>query len=198
MDPNVDTALVVGASGMLTDVVSWCAERYGQVVATCHTQRSAARLAKLGTNVVAVRADWTDPDEWWRRVGDRIDGRDVGLAVVWMHSNARDELWRRCQQAVPDGGLFIRVRGHAAARPGDGALAGWIDGDVPTALLDADERHLILGWRQDHGPSRWLEPIEIGRGVVDAIDAWQHAPSSSPVSWIGAVRPWDSRPRGWG
>jgi len=182
---------------MLAESVRWCSERFGRVVATCHTEQSAARLRAIGSNVVAVQADWSRPEEWWRTVGAILGDAPVALAVAWIHS-AAGHLHEQVGAAVHEDGLFVRVRGHATATPERGELAAWIDApDVPHALSDRRERHIVLGWHDDDG-GRWLSSDEIGCAVAQLVERWLADPTESPVAWVGSVRPWERRPPGWG
>ncbi len=148
---------------MLAECVRWCSERYDRVVATCHTEASAAKLGALAPNVVPVRADWSDPDEWWRAVSDAVGGTPVALAVIWMHSTA-GELYQRVHDLVPDEGVLVRIRGHATAKPGEGELASWIDAAADASVLPVpNERHVVLGWHRENG-GQWLASDEIGSG----------------------------------
>ncbi len=181
---------------MLGECVRWCSQRFGRVVATCHTERSATRLRTLGSNVVPVQADWAHPDAWWRDVSACLRDAPVALAVAWIHSTAGD-LHRRVHERVGDDGLFVRIRGHATAEPGNGDLAPWIDApDVPTGLPSGNERHIVLGWHRDNG-GRWLSSDEIGARVVRLVEEWRTDAVTRPVAWVGSVRPWESRPPGW-
>jgi hypothetical protein len=196
MDEQPTTALVVGASGMLAECVRWCSERFARVVATCHTEQSGAKLRAIRSNVVAVRADWSQPEEWWRRVGATLGDAPVALAVAWMHSTAGD-LHEEVSACVADDGLFVRIRGHATVKPEEGELAKWIDApDAQHRLPHRNERHIVLGWHRDGG-GRWLSSDEIGTGVVRLVEEWSSDDDASPVAWVGSVRPWESRPPGW-
>lgn len=181
---------------MLSECVRWCSERYGRVVATCNTEPSAASLDALAHNVVAVRGDWSQPEEWWRAVTDQIGDVPVALAVVWMHSTAGD-LYQRIHTLIQNDGILVRIRGHATAKPGEGELAGWIDAPRdPVAVSVPNERHVVLGWQREHG-GQWLSSDEIGAGIVSLMDHWLADDTASPVAWVGCVRPWESRPSGW-
>lgn len=197
MSVEPTSALVVGASGMLIESVSWCSTRFARVIATCSTEESAARLRSLGTNVSVVRADWADHDAWWEQVESEIGDDTVALAVVWMHSAAGELNPRRCHSMIADEGLFVWIRGHAAADPESGELAAWIDnGASAEPLPDKRERGVILGWHEANGGC-WLSSEEIGTGVVAHLEAWIEDSAKLPVAWVGTVRPWEGRPPGW-
>lgn len=195
MTDGKNTALVVGASGMLLPVAQWCSERYAHVVTTCSTRDSAELLESTGDNVIAVESNWTT-SRWWTDVDNALQDYEVSLAVVWMHSDASDGLLSRCAGAVAPNGLFIRIHGHAAARPVEGEFADWIDSPEQAHGIPKSERHLVLGWHPGDD-SHWLSSEEIGAGVVNTVERWQSNKLEKPVTWIGSVRPWETRPTGW-
>lgn len=183
----MEHALVVGGTGMLTEVTRYLASLAERVtlVARRPDRVSGERIAPLAldyNDLAALRAGLQ---------AAVAEGGPVELALLWL-SDADPGVLEAIIAEVAPRQLLI-VRGSRAADPerDRGVLGATLSGHRYLPLLvDPPEgyQEVILGWVVEEESSRWLTHAEIAGGVVEAIK------SGRPESVVGVVRPWSTRP----
>jgi hypothetical protein len=182
--------VIIGGTGMLSEVSNNLAGSCGILTSVARTQRSLRALDKVISNTGCehrmLALDWSDPESFVGRLAAHVRG--VGppaLVVAWLHE---DRLGPRIASALaPQDGRcrFFQVRGSAAANPENHAKAFLGDFDIPEAV---DYFQVILGFHLGDKGSRWLDHAEIASGVQRAID------NPRPVSIVGTVETLSSHP----
>lgn len=183
MGPHI---LVVGGTGMLSDMVEALAREGGRLSLL---SRRASQAARPG--VAGFDADYTDEAAFAAALGQALAASGpVDLAVAWFHT-LKIAAPRCLAEAVggPAGpGRLFQVLGSAMGdpeHPGRLARAASVAADLPNCRL----RQVLLGFRLEEQGSRWNTEAEISAGVLAAIHA------DLVLSTVGTLEPWSARPR---
>lgn len=130
--------------------------------------------------------DSSEPDAFVDRLVNHVcSSGSPELVLAWLH---QDRLGPRIAKALaPDDRRcqFFQVRGSAAANPANEAESFLRDFGTPESV---DYFQVILGFHSDECGSRWLNNPEIAAGILAAIA------SPRPVTIVGVLEPWSSRP----
>lgn len=179
-------ALVIGGTGMLSNLVRWLAEEY-QCVSVIG--RNWGRLESLimdsgdlAERIVPISVDYTDKDKLLDAVRKNLwRNGPVDLLVAWIRSGYTDSLSAVAEEISghtnEDWRLF-HVRGNLNLS----------DRKMPALPVNAKYREVVLGFKIEEKGSRWLTNDEIWKGVRDAIV------SDESFSVVGTVEPLDSMP----
>jgi NAD(P)-dependent dehydrogenase (short-subunit alcohol dehydrogenase family) len=179
--------LVVGGSGMLSQLCVELARAGRKVTVIARDMRRLQRLSELAPGIHPISADYTDAQALERALGSAV--RRTGAldrAVCWIHDTAPAA---PLAIAAHVGSIYCHVLGSAAANPAAPEILARWRGQF--AVLPAlDYRIAILGFMREPstGASRWLTDAEICRGVGQALAA------GGSVSIVGVVEPWSARP----
>lgn len=183
MGPHI---LVVGGTGMLSDMVEALAREGGRLSLLSRRASQAERPGVMGFD-----ADYLDETAFGAAL-DRalaISG-PVDLAVAWFHT-LKIPAPRRLAEAVGGPGRpgrLFQVLGSAVgdpAHPDRRARAAAVAEGLPNCRL----RQVVLGFRRAEEGARWNTEAEISAGVVEAIR------QDSQLSTVGTLEPWSARPR---
>ena len=186
----MDHSLVVGGTGMLRDVSLHLAQ-HNAVSVVARTERDLQQLktdaTRLPGDIHPLRLDYCDVSalEYGLHEAVRLHG-PVYNAVCWIHSDATDAtavLAETLTESSPGCRLF-HVCGYEAADPSLTADPYETLRNVPDLLY----RRVVLGFVVDGGRSRWLKDIEIGAGVIRALE------QDLDHSVVGTVTPFDAHP----
>jgi hypothetical protein len=179
-------ALVVGGTGMLLGVTLKLAGQVDRVsVIGRRPERMNALIVRAGpyaNRVNPIVMDYRDTADLKERIRGAIAGYGpVGLAVLWIHSDAPDA-FRVVVEAISEHTekpwRLFHVRGSAAR---------W-DMETPRVPSLCLYRQVLLGFVLEEGRSRWLTHQEIAGGVITAIR------NDAERSVVGTLEPWDRRP----
>ena len=183
MGPHI---LVVGGTGMLSDMVEALAGDGGRLSLVSRRASEAARPGVAGYDADYMdEAAFVSALDQARRASGPID-----LAVGWFHT-LKIAAPRRLAEAVGApgrAGRLFQVLGSAVADPDHpGRLAR--AAAVAEGLSDCRLRQVVLGFRLMEEGARWNTGAEISAGVLTAIHA------DAVFSVVGTVEPWSARPR---
>ena len=175
---------------MLRDVSLHLAQQH-VVSVVARTERDFAQLqtdaGRLPGEIHPLRLDYCDVSalEYGLHEAVRQYG-PVYNAVCWIHSVAADApavLAETLAESSPGCRLF-HVCGYEAADPSLTADPYEALRNVPDLLY----RRVVLGFVVDGGRSRWLKDVEIGAGVIHAVE------QDLDHSVVGTVTPFDAHP----
>ncbi|MES2894563.1 MAG: short-chain dehydrogenase [Pseudomonadota bacterium] len=170
--------LVVGGTGMLTDLVKALAGDGGRL--SLLSRRASAVAGASGFD-----CDYYDQTAFAGALEAAVArSGPVDLAIAWFHTlkiAAPRQLAERVQ------GRLFQVLGSAMADP---AHPGRLEtaGQVADGLAACALRQVVLGFKIEAGGSRWLTNAEISQGVLEAVSA------DRPLTIIGQTEPWSARP----
>lgn len=187
--PHAPHALVVGGSGMLSELTTTLLTRGGRV--SC-VGRNARRLARIAANAderfLALAVDYRNTvslaSELQRA---RTVFGPVSHVIAWIHDPIQPVLQQLldfigpAEQTVD----LLMILGSAAADPTRKGA------DLQQLMLpfpNVAYREVILGFVLHGSSSRWLSHDEIAQGVLRAFD------SSERSSTVGVTSPWGRRP----
>jgi len=191
--------LVVGATGMLREVVLHLAHHGHQVTAIARRAQGIALLkAAAGEFRGAVHplaVDYRDDHALRTGLANAISQRGpIVLAVCWIHSDAPEALGTIASVlaepkpgiSAPDQAELIHIVGSAGPHhPLDDCDDSLVDGSLP---MNVRYRRVVLGFVKDGGRSRWLTNDEIARGVIRALTSAGH------TTTVGTIDPWEDHP----
>ncbi len=182
MGPHI---LVVGGTGMLSDMVEALAREGGRLSLLSRRASQAARLS-----VVGYDTDYLD-DEAFAAALDRAVAASgpVDLAVAWFRT-LKIAAPRRLAEAVGAPGRpgrLVQVLGSAVGDPEHPdrlARAASVAEGLETCRL----RQVVLGFQLTGQVARWHTQAEISAGVLAAI--------REDLAWsvVGTLEPWSARP----
>ncbi|WP_103108307.1 short-chain dehydrogenase [Brevibacillus reuszeri] len=177
-------ALVVGASGMLTEVARWLAEQGYQVIvvgrdrAKLERVRDGSRYPHLFT---LLSLDYGQTDQLREAMEQLIvEQGHIELIVAWIHSTAPEAL-STIQQVLSRPKKTWNLYHVCGSR-------AWIKPPLVQEFAGCSYHRIILGFVCEEKGSRWLTNEEIAQGVISAIQ------SKEPQTIVGSVEPWEKRP----
>ncbi|GIO04972.1 short-chain dehydrogenase [Brevibacillus reuszeri] len=177
-------ALVVGASGMLTEVARWLAEQSYQVIvvgrnrAKLERVRDGSRYPHLFT---LLPLDYGQTDQLREAMEQLIaEQGHIELVVAWINSTAPEAI-STIQQ------VLSRPKKKWSLYHVCGSRA-WIHPPLVQEVAGCSYHRIILGFVCEEKGSRWLNNEEIAQGVIFAIQ------SKEPQTIVGSVEPWEKRP----
>lgn len=181
-------ALIVGGTGMLSEVTLWLANHYERVTVIGRTEEKFNLLQDKASHperLHFISCDYQDVDDFTKKVADVLDIEGPAeLAVTWIHSNNKQaliQLERIISKINSDEWKLFHIHGSMASRQPHRTLTG---------SPNCKDHEIILGFiLKGNDSSRWLTNYEISAGVMDAIKENSH------TKVIGTVEPWDRRPK---
>ncbi|KZE46880.1 short-chain dehydrogenase [Brevibacillus parabrevis] len=177
-------ALVIGASGMLTEVARWLAKEGYQVTVVGRDRQKLARVRDGTGNPGAFQLlalDYGHTEALRTAMTELVARRGaIDLVVSWIHTTA--------QEALP----VIMTELSRSERPFElyhvcGSRA-WKTPPVVHVPATCAYRRVILGFVCEDEQSRWLTNREIADGVIQAIR------QKAAQAIVGQVEPWERRP----
>ncbi len=178
--------LVVGGTGMLSEVSMWLVEQgYTVSVIGRRFERLNTLVSQTGPYAILLNRIVVD----YRVSTDLQGGIDnaiahygpVDLAVYWIHSDAPDAFRVIADKISHHAGnpwKLFHVRGSATH----------LEARTPSVPDNCLYRQVILGFVLEGKGSRWLTHGEISGGVIKAIL------QDEKQSVVGTLEPWENRP----
>ena len=179
--------LVVGGSGMLSGLVTALAGQGRRVSVVGRDEHRLAYLAKAAAGIAPLPVDYRDGGLLEAALlRARRDRGPIERAVCWFHTTA-PEIPLAVARHVEE--TYCHVLGSAAADPSSPAVLDQWRTSFADLLPRLDYRIVVLGFViEPDGRSRWLTHDEISAGAAKALAG------AAPLSIIGTVTPWPSRP----
>ncbi|WP_027963695.1 short-chain dehydrogenase [Halalkalibacillus halophilus] len=176
--------LIIGGSGMLKEASRWLTTRAEH---TSIIGRKRKKLEKVLNGDVQAEAatlisvDYRDSEELKRHIQQAINEHGpIDVVVAWIHSSAPDAL------EVVDGVVSKSVSTYELYHIKGSTKQ--IPKEKPKISEQAVYHQIILGFILENEDSRWLNHIEISKGVISAIETKQK------VTIVGTIEPWEKRP----
>jgi NAD(P)-dependent dehydrogenase (short-subunit alcohol dehydrogenase family) len=177
-------ALVVGASGMLSDVVRWLSQEGYHVTVVGRDIGKLQRLQASSAHPDAfslLDLDYHETEQLRQRIAKLLTERErIDLVVTWIHTTAPEAMPILIQE-------LSRQESEWRLYHVNGSRAWKKPPQVPT-IPNGTYNSIILGFVLEQDGARWLTNQEISQGVIRAIQ------SEEPLSIIGVVEPWEKRP----
>ncbi|AXI08219.1 SDR family NAD(P)-dependent oxidoreductase [Oceanobacillus sp. 143] len=179
-------ALVVGGTGMLSNVSLWLlAKEYHVSIVARNSGRMKKLIEKSGmkSNVTPIMVDYKNYDELQKKVHSTIEQNgDIDIVVAWIHSDAPDALEIIAKEVSINKNQWelFHVLGSSS------------DLSKIKREVRMTERCLYyqvqLGFVIEGANSRWLTNKEISDGIIEAIK------KKKKILTIGQIEPWDKHP----
>ncbi|MBP1848319.1 hypothetical protein J2046_006610 [Rhizobium petrolearium] len=149
MDDTVETALIIGGTGMLRGATLWLIARSRKTVLV---SRRAGQFRANGI-VHAIDADWNDP-RFSAKVRAAIeDGSEIANALLWIHDPEPVLAW-----LMP---LLSKARVVL--------VLGSMDGSPELIESAGNVATVRLGGMPTASGRRWLTNAEISAGAIEAL-----------------------------
>ncbi|MDC0763250.1 short-chain dehydrogenase [Brevibacillus sp. AG] len=177
-------ALVIGASGMLTEVSRWLAHQDYQVTVLGRDPvklRSVRDGSTHPESIHLLSQDYHQTDSLRQAIADLVEKRGpMDVVVAWIHSTAPHALPVIVEElSRPEKRWqLLHVCGSAA----------WKNPMTEPRSEFCMYRRVILGFTCAGEHARWLTNDEIAAGVIDALQAKERQ------IIVGQVEPWEKRP----
>jgi NAD(P)-dependent dehydrogenase (short-subunit alcohol dehydrogenase family) len=178
-------ALVIGGTGMLSDVSLWLVSKGYRVSVVGRSEKRLEQLrsqAKKPTSITPLLADYREEDLLTEQIREAVN--EIGpleMVVAWIHypfKNVLETITREAEN--PQQWKLFHVIGSRAN-------ASMIHTDLHLAE-NCKYRQVQLGFVIEGEQSRWLTHEEISNGVIEAIlkDKQYHL--------VGVLEPDSKRP----
>ncbi|GAA0497750.1 short-chain dehydrogenase [Salinibacillus aidingensis] len=178
-------ALVVGGTGMLSNLSVWLLKNGYHVSVIARDNRKMENLIKRAgkRNITPVLVDYRKDKELRYKLKEVIQTNgEIDFVVAWIHSNAENALEiiaEEVTKTVNQWDLF-----HVLGSSAD------LENLKKSVTIHGNcIYHTVqLGFILENNHSRWLTNNEISEGVIEAIknDKSNHV--------VGAIEPWELRP----
>lgn len=179
-------ALVIGGTGMLSNVSLWLAcEGYHVSVIGRNPQKMNSLITKCidESLITPLLVDYRNENELREKIKIAIQkSGHLDVVVAWIHSNAENAL-EIVLQAMSNNNHNWKLF-HVL-----GSRANLIEISRNIEIPDGCQYHQVqLGYILEKGNSRWLTNDEIADGVIDSIK------SDKLINIVGTIEPWEKRP----
>ncbi|SET05839.1 hypothetical protein SAMN05421676_102463 [Salinibacillus kushneri] len=178
-------ALVIGGTGMLSDVTIWLNKKgYFVSVIGRRKERYHQLMEQIehSHNISALLVDYHQTKELKQALKEAVETHGpYNLVVAWVHSSAPEvipailELQNQYQNEPFE---FFHVKSHTR----------YYENETLIRPSNCVYHEIYLGFKAYKGHSRWLTHQEISEGVKDSI----HHRRLQTV--VGQIEPWDERP----
>ncbi len=180
-------ALVIGGTGMLSDLAIWLAEKYQCVSVIGRSwprlERLVTRAGQLSERIIPISVDYTDHEMLTDAIRKNLwRNGPADLVVAWVRSGNNDALEavaREISSHSHEPWRLFQVRGSV----------GFKKRSTPRLPEEVLYREVVLGFRIEGGHSRWLTDEEIWKGVRDSIL------EDRDLSIVGQIDPPDLMPQ---
>lgn len=183
--------IVVGASGMLSDLVIGYAAEGHTVSAIARDPRRLSLLSERATattgRVNPISVDYRNLDAFAAALteAETLGGLpDIGVSWIRSTEPKSHLVFAKILADHNEHCRYVEVRGSATVKPGADALPWW----PIIKKLPLNYGIAVLGYIREGNYSRWLHDNEICQGVRAAID------SNRSLYVVGTVEPWEDRP----
>ncbi|TCT20367.1 hypothetical protein EDD68_11451 [Melghiribacillus thermohalophilus] len=179
-------ALVVGGTGMLSDVTLWLVKKGYEVSVIGRRKERYHQLmqkAEHPERISSILVDYHHTDELRDKLMEAIDQRgSFDLIIAWIHSTAKEAIPVIMDAQSRSGRKrnfdFFHVKQSQA----------YFTNHMPECLPICNYHEIFLGFKIDGGHSRWLTHREISEGVMDSV----HHGREQTI--VGQVEPWELHP----
>lgn len=180
-------ALVIGGTGMLSDVTLWLTNSGFHVSVMGRNPDRMDQLinqASDPSSITPVFADYRNQEELRKKVQRIVEKNGaIQLLVAWIHSYAKNALPIIAEEVSRNNEEHWKLY-HVLGSSTD--LKKVIQNvSIPPGCF---YRQIQLGFVIEHGRSRWLTHKEISEGVIECIQ------KDPPLHIVGTVEPWEMRP----
>lgn len=178
-------ALVIGGTGMLSDVSLWLNKNHYHVtVIGRHKNRYHKLIEKAHDpkKISSIMVDYHHTALFEEKIKDKIQSDGTfDLIVTWVHSTAPEVIpsLLKCQNIRNKPYDLYHVKSSQAY---------FKESVIDIGIEHLNYHEVYLGYKKMKGHSRWLTHKEIYEGVIDTI---QH---SRPQTVVGQIEPWEERP----
>lgn len=179
-------ALVVGGTGMLSDVSLWLAAKGYHVSVIARNPKRMEELIKKANpkdKITPLLVDYTYGDQLQEQINETIKKNGgIDTVVAWVHSvaeNALSIIINEVSQRQSEWELF-HILGSASNLDRIKQKAS-----VPENCL---YYQVQLGFVMADTHSRWLTNQEISAGVIEAME------KKEKIHIVGQLEPWENRP----
>ncbi|RUQ31156.1 short-chain dehydrogenase [Peribacillus cavernae] len=179
-------ALVVGGTGMLTNVSLWLMNNgYHVTVIGQSPDRMKHLLKKIKNDalITPILVDYKNGNELKKKMEFIIrKNGDIHLIIAWIHSDAENALDIISQQNSKNNNKWtlLHILGSSS-----NLIETKRNAKIPDHCL---YRQVQLGFIIEGGYSRWLTNEEISNGVIESII------NDKLLSIVGVTQPWEKRP----
>ncbi|MCL1702967.1 short-chain dehydrogenase [Lysinibacillus sp. Bpr_S20] len=178
-------ALVVGGTGMLSDVSIWLVSMGYHTSVICRNYTKMDKLIKRSIDRNAITplfVDYTNKEELEQKLlFTTIKNGEIGLIVAWIHPYAKSTLKHILRVIKNDN---IKVFHILNSRSDLKQTKSYLS--IPEYYL---YRQIQLGFIVEGDYSRWLTHEEIAKGILESIQ------NDIEEQIIGVVHPWEKRPQ---
>lgn len=181
-------ALVVGGTGMLSNVLLWLVSQGCHVSVIGRNKQRMDRLISASKDkslITPLLLDYRDDDELIKYINASVNKNgEIDLVVAWIHSIAKKALPTIAKEIAAKSNYF-RVF-HVLGSSSDlNDVIKKVNLFLPDGCL---YRQVLLGFIIEKGYSRWLTNDEISNGVIEAII------NDDVRKIVGTIEPWEKRP----
>ncbi|GAA0501530.1 short-chain dehydrogenase [Salinibacillus aidingensis] len=180
-------ALVIGGTGMLSEVTVWLNNKgYFVSVIGRRKERYHQLMEKVESpeNISSILVDYHKTDELRQALTEAIENHGAfDRVVAWVHSSAPDvipTLLKLQEQYHREKGFELF---HVKS-----STSYFVEEETPELPDGCTYSEIFLGFKQSSGHSRWLTHEEISEGIKDSIH------HSRPQTIVGQIEPWEQRP----
>ncbi|GAA0368660.1 short-chain dehydrogenase [Bacillus horti] len=188
-------ALVVGGTGMLTDVCLWLVDEGYHLSVIGRDSSKHERLkaeSKQPERVSGLKVDYLDDKKLRAQVKESIQRNGpIELLIMWVHSKAKNApaiILGEIEQHSSNQWKCFHLKGsNSYIEEVKKDSLEEIKKTVPY-LENCLYRQVWLGYIEEEEKSRWLTHEEISTGTIDAIKEEKH------ITLIGQLEPWHLKP----
>lgn len=178
--------LVIGGTGMLSNVSLWLLEKGYHVSIIAQNPKRMERLiekTKFAKLITPILVDYTDRKELQEKVIDTIhQNGPIDIVVAWIHSAGEGAL-----SVIAEEVDKLKNEWDLYHVLGSGSNLEAIKRKI--SMPDNCRYYQIqLGFIIEGAYSRWLTNKEIANGVIEAIQMGRR------VYTVGVIEPWGRRP----
>ncbi|WP_374718136.1 short-chain dehydrogenase [Neobacillus sp.] len=179
-------ALIVGGTGMLSNVSLWLIENgyHVSIIArNAERMKKLIQLAGSDRTVTPLFVDYRNNDDLKEKINQTMKHNgNIDIVVAWIHSIAENALQIIVNEVSKGntGWELFHILGSSAN----------LDEIKKKAVVPINCKYyqVQLGFKMEGTRSRWLTNEEISEGVIEAIK------KKKKMFMIGQIEPWEKRP----
>ncbi|MBO8157315.1 MAG: short-chain dehydrogenase [Bacillaceae bacterium] len=179
-------ALVVGGTGMLSDVTLWLHKKGYQVSVIGRRKERYHQLMERADHpdrISSILVDYHHTEELQGKLTEAVEKHgSFDLIIAWVHSSA--------EGVIP---AIMNVQKNKGRRKTFDLFQvkpcnAYFENKIPEVLPECRYHEIFLGFKVVGGHSRWLTHREISEGVMDSV----HHKRRQTI--VGQVEPRDLQP----
>lgn len=180
-------ALVIGGTGMLSDLVIWLAEKYQCVSVIGRSwprlENLVEKAGPLSERIIPISVDYTNREMLTDSIRKNLwRNGPAELVVAWVRSGNMDAIESVANEISShshEKWRLFQVRGSV----------GFDKRKFPELPEEVRYREVVLGFKIEDDSSRWLTNDEIWKGVRDSII------SDNKMTIVGDIEPLERMPQ---